>query len=53
LIGDTKTLLAHWDVNTAVDENIRRVHRENIFGKASRSRVEDILAIFKKRYLTS
>lgn len=52
LIGDTKTLLSHWDVNASVAENISRVQRDNVFGKASRSRVEDILAIFRQRYLT-
>lgn len=52
LIGDTKTLLSHWDVTASVAENIDRVQRDNIFGKASRSRVQDILAIFRQRYLT-
>jgi hypothetical protein len=52
LIGDSKTLLSHWDVAATVDENVRRLHRDNIFGKASRSRVEDILAIFRRRYLS-
>jgi len=52
LIGDTKTLLSHWDVDASVDENLNRVRRDNVFGKASRSRVEDILAIFRQRYLT-
>ena len=52
LIGDTKTLLSHWDVAASVEENINRVQRENVFGKASRSRVKDILAIFRQRYLT-
>ena len=52
LIGDTKTLLSHWDVDASVEENINRVQRDNVFGKASRSRVEDILAIFRQRYLT-
>src|ERR1035437_9945489 len=52
LIGDTKTLLSHWDVDASVEENINRVRRDNVFGKASRSRVEDILAIFRQRYLT-
>jgi hypothetical protein len=52
LIGDTKTLLSHWDVAASVAENMDRVQRENVFGKASRSRVEDILAIFRQRYLT-
>ncbi len=51
LIGDTKTLLSHWDVDASVDENLKRVQRDNVFGKASRSRVEDILAIFRQRYL--
>jgi hypothetical protein len=51
LIGDTKTLLSHWDLDASVDENLSRVRRENVFGKASRSRVEDILAIFRQRYL--
>ncbi|WP_295431654.1 BrxA family protein [uncultured Thiodictyon sp.] len=51
LIGDTKTLLAHWDIAASVAENIDRVQRENVFGKASRSRVQDILAIFRQRYL--
>jgi hypothetical protein len=51
LIGDTKTLLSHWDVDTSVGENIHRMQFDNVFGKASRSRVEDILAIFRQRYL--
>src|SRR5713101_4811771 len=52
LIGDTKTLLSHWDVDASVNQNINRLRRDNVFGKASRSRVEDILPIFRKRYLT-
>ena len=52
LIGDTKTLLSHWDGRISVDENINRARWDNVFGKASRSRVEDILAIFRQRYLT-
>ncbi len=51
LIGDTKTLLSCWDVTATVAENINRAQRDNVFGKASRSRVEDILAIFRQRYL--
>jgi hypothetical protein len=52
LIGDTKTLLSRWDIGASVGENISRVQRDNIFGKASRSRVKAILAIFRQRYLT-
>lgn len=52
LLADTKTLLAHWNLAASVRENMDRIRRENLFGKASRSRVEDILAIFRQRYLT-
>ena len=52
LIGDTKTFLSNWDAAASVSENIDRIRRDNLFGKASRSRVEDILAIFRQRYLT-
>jgi Putative inner membrane protein (DUF1819) len=51
LIGDTKVLLSHWDVTASVVENIKRVRQDNVFGKATRSRVKDILAIFRQRYL--
>lgn len=52
LLADTKTLLAHWDLDCLVQDNLNRIQHENIFGKASRSRVEDILRIFRQRYLT-
>jgi hypothetical protein len=51
LLADTKTLLAYWDIALSVEQNLDRFQRENLFGKASRSRIEDILAIFKQRYL--
>jgi hypothetical protein len=51
LLDDTKTLLSHWDVTASVPDNLDRIRRENVFGKASRSRVEDILAVFRQRYL--
>ena len=51
-LADTKTLLAHWDLDSSVPDNLQRIQHENIFGKASRSRVEDILRIFRQRYLT-
>jgi hypothetical protein len=52
LLPDTKTLLSQWDTVATVSENLDRIRRENVFGKASRSRVEDILAVFRQRYLT-
>lgn len=51
LLSDTKTLLSHWDFGQSVQDNLRRFREENVFGKASRSRVQDILAIFRQRYL--
>lgn len=51
LLGDTRTLLSHWDSGQSVQDNLRRFREENVFGKASRSRVQDILAIFRQRYL--
>ena len=50
LLTDTKTLFAHWDEAKTTQENLQEARRANIFGKASRSRVEDILAIFRQRY---
>ena len=51
LLADTKTLLAQWDASESVQANLIRLRHENVFGKASRSRVEDVLAIFRQRYL--
>ncbi len=53
LLADTKTMLAHWDESRSVNGNLERFRRENIFGKASRSRIEDIFVIFRQRYLKS
>ncbi|NJN66677.1 MAG: DUF1819 family protein [Chloroflexaceae bacterium] len=50
LLPDTRTMLSHWDAACSVADNLERLRRENVFGKASRSRVEDILAIFRQRY---
>jgi len=51
LLPDTKLLLAQWDVAASVRENLECVQRENLFGKTSRVRVTDILAVFRRRYL--
>lgn len=51
LVADTKLLLAHWNPAESVADNLARCRRENLFDKASRSRVEDVLAIFRQRYL--
>lgn len=51
LLADTMLLLSHWDVTIPPKENLDRIRNQNLFAKASRSRVNDILAIFKQRYL--
>lgn len=51
LLPDTKLLLAHWDEKSSVRINLDYARRANVFGKSSRSRLEDILAIFRQRYL--
>ena len=51
LLADTKTLLAHWNTSDPAQANLDRFRRENVFGKVSRSRVEDVLAIFRQRFL--
>ncbi len=51
LLPDTKLLLENWDEDIDVQANLGRVREENLFGKASRSRIEDILLVFRQRYL--
>ena len=51
LLADTTLLLSHWDATLSSADNLDRIRNQNLFGKASRSRVEDILAIFRQRYL--
>lgn len=51
LLPDTKALLSQWNPGVSVSENLQRVRRQNLLGKTSRSRAEDILAIFRQRYL--
>ena len=52
LISDTKVLLSEWDLTLSVAENLERARQENIFGKASRQRIDDVLTIFRQRYFT-
>ena len=51
LLPDTKALLSCWDPGQSVTDNLRQIRRRNLLGKTSRSRAEDILAIFRQRYL--
>jgi len=51
LLDETKTLLSIWDESATTSDNIARFQQENILGKASRSRANDILTAFRQRYL--
>ena len=51
LLPDTKLLLETWDTQTDVENNVQRVREENLLGKSSRSRVEDVLRVLRQRYL--
>ena len=42
--------MSEWDLGVSVADNLDHARRENVFGKASRKRVEDILLIFRQRY---
>jgi hypothetical protein len=48
---DTKLLLETWNTDTDIGNNLQRVREENLLGKSSRSRVEEVLRVFRHRYL--
>lgn len=50
LLADTRLLLNDWRLDESVSDNLARIERDNIFGKASRRRVDDIMRIFRQRY---
>ena len=51
LFADARLLLFAWDEDKTVDENFDEALQKNLFGKATRKRVSDILRVFKQRYL--
>ena len=51
LLADVSLLLSAWDESKTVEENFDTAVRQNLFGKASRQRVNEILRIFRRRYL--
>lgn len=51
LLADTRLLFSAWDETKSQEENFDAVLRQNLFGKASRRRVTDMLNVFKRRYL--
>lgn len=51
LLADLNLLLSAWDESKSVDENLDDVIRRNLFGKASRHRVVELVSIFRQRYV--
>ena len=51
LLADTALLLSEWDPTASSETNLARIRNQSIFGKASRSTVQGILAAFRQRYL--
>lgn len=51
LLADVSLLLSAWDETKSIEDNFDAVLQRNLFGKASRKRVADILRVFRQRYL--
>lgn len=51
LLADTRALFSLWDVTQSVQANLERIQGSNLLGKSSRARVEEVLAVFRQRYL--
>lgn len=50
LLADTHLLLSEWDPAQDTAANLARLRAQNVFGKASARRVEDVTRIFRQRY---
>lgn len=50
LLADTRLLLNAWDPDQDAAANMARLQAENIFGKASTRRINDVSRIFRQRY---
>lgn len=52
MLEDTRRLIEVWDDSLDPDENLRRIADENLLGKASKKRTEDVLLrILKPRFV--
>jgi hypothetical protein len=52
LLDDTRRLVEAWDATLDADENLRRVAEDNLLGKTSRARTDDVLLrILKPRFV--
>lgn len=51
LLPDTKTMLAHWNLDLDATANLAQMQAENVFAKTSRTRIPEMLKTFRERYL--
>jgi hypothetical protein len=51
LLTDSRAFLSAYDPKLSVEENFVQALRRNVLGKATRSRLRDILPIFRQRFL--
>ena len=51
MLPDTRALFHLWDAQQSVAGNLTHVRQQNLLGKPSRSRVAEMLTIFRWRYL--
>lgn len=52
MLEDTRRLIEVWDDDVGPDQNLRRIADENLLGKASKKRTEDVLMrILKPRFV--
>lgn len=52
LLPDTRLLLAGWDLSQDTADNLAHARQSNVFGKAARTRVANILIILRQRYFS-
>jgi hypothetical protein len=51
LVADSRLVLSSWDLEAGVDQNLRIMQEQNLLGRSSRSRVDDILRVLSQRFL--
>lgn len=52
VLDDTRRVVELWDVDQSADENLQRISAENLLGKSSRSRLDDLLfTVLRPRFV--
>lgn len=50
-VADINLLVSNWDESKSVEQNLDNAVEKNLFGKTSRKRVQDLLKVFRERFL--